>query len=486
MKYEQRTLFDSSDATSSEASAAGSSPLILPAGRRAVKSGPAPVRASHSATPARRKAKPTNGTSGQSSFGSSASADQESSSENKSRRRKQSAEESKAKHRAYAKAYRQKHRAKELIRHAQERSKKKAISFDLWNHLEEIQARIDMGVCEVTGLPLNLEGGRTWDSPSLDRIDPKKEYVYSNIRVVCHGANSAMGDWGENIMVKMAMAIMTKRRERSNDLSRRLGERLQEKVNGLGSLEYKLTWSQLATPSGHVYFRLAARARRPKDGFCVAIRPLGSEPSSALPTSGNGCSGWPTTAEQNADGGPYTKGDGNAYFTLQTAAELTGWATPTVHDGEKSDKGQKSDEEQYGTKGRPLGRQVLATQLGGWPTPQTCEAPNMSTTRENGWSSPRTPNGGRTTGTLRGDNGKPRSNLETEILGATSTSSPAETRRPGASALNPAMARWLQGFPTRTPIRDWDTSSPGWSSWATIQRLLGELYARPEGIESGG
>ena len=91
-------------------------------------------------------------------------------------------------------------RAQVLISSARIRANRKGLEFDLDNYVDDIQARIDRGYCELTGYPFNLEGGRTFDSPSIDRIDPKKGYVFQNVRVVIHLANAAMGDWGDKIL----------------------------------------------------------------------------------------------------------------------------------------------------------------------------------------------------------------------------------------------------------------------------------------------
>ena len=108
--------------------------------------------------------------------------------------------------RDYGLKYRLKHRAKDLIRHAKLRAAKKSLPFDLHHHVKEIQSRIDRGFCELTGIPFNLESGRTFDSPSLDRIDPSAGYIYSNLRVVCHLMNCALGDWGEATLEKVVKA----------------------------------------------------------------------------------------------------------------------------------------------------------------------------------------------------------------------------------------------------------------------------------------
>lgn len=88
-------------------------------------------------------------------------------------------------------------RATLLVSNARIRARKRKMPFDLDQHIDDIQARIDRGVCEVTGFPFNLKDGLTFDSPSLDRIDSKQGYLIENIRVVLHCMNSAMGSWGE-------------------------------------------------------------------------------------------------------------------------------------------------------------------------------------------------------------------------------------------------------------------------------------------------
>lgn len=88
-------------------------------------------------------------------------------------------------------------RAQCLVANARTRARKRGLYFDLDGAVEHIQARIDRGCCEMTGTPFDLSPGRKFNSPSIDRIDPKQGYTLSNIRIVCHAMNAAMGDWGE-------------------------------------------------------------------------------------------------------------------------------------------------------------------------------------------------------------------------------------------------------------------------------------------------
>ena len=211
-------------------------------------------------------------------------------------------------------------------------------------------------------------------------------------------------------------------------LSASLASKLKVRLGTGGLMEYRQTWKEKATPSGRVYWAHTASAHRPCD---------------------SDCSGWPTAAARD-------------------------W--------------RDSRSNQHGKNARPLNEVAM---LAGFPTPTVNDHlrhPAMDNTAKNvtlnhaailaGWSSPRTPNGGRSVGTLRA-NGKPRSNLETEILGATSSSLPAATESSGACQLNPAMSRWLMGFPAGPGTHGWDSSSPNWSSWVTVQNLLDAFWRRP-------
>src|SRR5271157_4214703 len=92
-----------------------------------------------------------------------------------------------------------------------------------------------------------------------------------------------------------------------------LASRLKDRLEGRGSTLYSLTWKDAVTPAGRSFSLLRASARRISD------------------------------------------------------TELTGWPTPTQRDW-RSDRSQMTDDELYGTKGRPLPRVAY---LAGWPTPQT-------------------------------------------------------------------------------------------------------------------
>jgi hypothetical protein len=293
---------------------------------------------------------------------------------------------------AYQRKYRKKHRAKDLVRHAKLRSLKKSLPFDLESHLDEIQARIEAGFCEVTGLPFNLDGGRTWDSPSLDRIVPAVGYLFANIRIVCHAVNGAMGDWGEQKVVEMALGILGKRKERSNSLSMRLGETLRKNLEGRGSTLYKLTWSLRDTPAGHQFWQQRALAPR---------------------TSDSDCTGWPTAAARDWRDGRSNQHERNAR-PLNEVAMLAGWPTPRREDSESTGAHRGTPDTLHS-----------ASQMAGWPTPMA-GSPATETYNEAGDSC---------------------NSRKTRLLvsGETPTGSPAPTEKRGQ--LNPGLSRWLQSLP---------------------------------------
>lgn len=100
--------------------------------------------------------------------------------------------------RARGRAMYSKHRARHLVDQIRRRALARHIAFDLDEHIDKIKNRMDKGRCEMTGVLFNFEDGRTWDSPSIDRIKPENGYVYTNIRIVLNVMNVALGNWGED------------------------------------------------------------------------------------------------------------------------------------------------------------------------------------------------------------------------------------------------------------------------------------------------
>lgn len=197
-------------------------------------------------------------------------------------------------------------RGKALCASARYRASTKGLPFEL--NAAEIQYRIDRGVCEATAIPFDLGPERTWNSPSLDRIDSTKGYTTDNVRVVLWAMNAMANTWGEDTILNVADAIRQKRRilEESNSLSRRLAAKMQEMMPDPGSTLYKLTWSEQVMPSGRIVPTCRASAAR---------------------TSDSDFTGWPTpTSRDHKDGSPCPNVPINGL--LGRTVWLSGWMTP--------------------------------------------------------------------------------------------------------------------------------------------------------------
>ncbi len=102
--------------------------------------------------------------------------------------------ESKEKRRTYAFKFKQSQPEKVLWFSAASRAKKANLDFNL-----EISDITVPSVCPILGIPLvtHMNDGHhaaDRDSPSLDRIDPRKGYVKGNVRVISYRANAMKQD----------------------------------------------------------------------------------------------------------------------------------------------------------------------------------------------------------------------------------------------------------------------------------------------------
>lgn len=89
------------------------------------------------------------------------------------------------------------------------------VSCDL--DLKWFSDRIQSGHCEMSGLPFDLVGKRTPNSPSVDRIDPFGPYSKSNCRIILWWINRALSNLGEDYAIMVFENIIEKRK-----LSRRV------------------------------------------------------------------------------------------------------------------------------------------------------------------------------------------------------------------------------------------------------------------------
>jgi len=204
----------------------------------------------------------------------------------------------------------------------------------------------------------------------------------------------------------------------SDALQQSLESRLRALLTGSDLCE--VIWKPWNTPWGQCLSRPRARVRT---------------------TSGTDFGSWLTPHCPRANDSDNTAG--RFYPTKKQndlAAQAT-WATPAARDW-RSDRSQKSSEEMYGTKGRPLPRQVL--EASPWPTPtslsggsETSNPPGNSrnlnkirehalalypTARANKWGPP-------------------------DSHGNVSAWSGPSEQTEKRGALNPEFVCWLMGFP---------------------------------------
>ena len=158
---------------------------------------------------------------------------------------------------------------------------------------------------------------------------------------------------------------------------------------------------------------------------------------------------------------------------LSFVAALAGYVTPGAFDAENGNTPETWAARQArnpNTGGRTAAKDLaVQVQLVGYATP-----------RKSDDKAPPAPDSTHTTrGHVRADT-LPLPATAVCPPGETSLSSLTATANCGGRALNPAMSRWLMGFPQNGETPGWDTCSPGWSSWDTVQRLLAEYSQRQE------
>jgi hypothetical protein len=76
-----------------------------------------------------------------------------------------------------------------------------------------IEARLKLGVCELTGLQFDLSSTSKFSSnpyaPSLDKIDSKiKDYTPENTRIVLAAVNTALNEYGEVVLFPILKSLL--------------------------------------------------------------------------------------------------------------------------------------------------------------------------------------------------------------------------------------------------------------------------------------
>jgi len=166
--------------------------------------------------------------------------------------------------------------------------------------------------------------------------------------------------------------------------------------------------------------------------------------------------GWPTAGATDHKGPSQPEGRRPVCDNdLPSTALLTGWRTPNTTDADHGGPNARD------SNGSPhLAGQAA---LPGWTTPQHRDHKGID---------------------QKACKGEINNSLPNQVAGLTASPSPAGTESRAGSVLNPAMSRWLMGFPQNGATPGWDTCSPGWQNWALIQMLLGEYYETQRGTAS--
>lgn len=86
-------------------------------------------------------------------------------------------------------AYRKRNYEMYMVKDAERRAAKKNLQFELTDSDVIIPEK-----CPILDITLDKESGRSGNTPSLDRIDPKEGYVKSNVWVISYRANTIKSD----------------------------------------------------------------------------------------------------------------------------------------------------------------------------------------------------------------------------------------------------------------------------------------------------
>ena len=177
-----------------------------------------------------------------------------------------------------------------------------------------------------------------------------------------------LSDWCGPAAPGCCLASKSPVRQCSEKLQKAVEDRLKERLNGRGSMIYRIAWKQHVTPLGRSISRQRASAPRTSD---------------SAPTLGQLIrSGWPTP--RAADGAKNVRTATGALSEiarkgspqdLAGAAAVSGWPTPTVGNA----TGSQSMENMTATGRRPDGSKGTVSlpgvaKLSGWPTTTATDA----------------------------------------------------------------------------------------------------------------
>lgn len=189
-----------------------------------------------------------------------------------------------------------------------------------------------------------------------------------------------------------------------------------------GSTLYALTWKRVATPRERLIYRLQASALRTNDSAC------GSWPTPNTPSGGRSMSTEKMDATgKTADGKKHTA-------SLEHAAKFATWPTPNagqVNDTDPNWQERRKECKERHSNGNGFGINLgMAAQLASPTTPTVRDHKDTGDMSES---------------MVRKD-GKPRNDtVPRQAFGTPVSGSTAQTESTGQ--LNPALSRWLMGYP---------------------------------------